>query len=144
MGGSGGGGGSSSNPLDAGMEDTCTPVFLDGGVVATDAGADAGDAADAGPVSTNGPVTFAADLHPIFRANCVPCHEDEYSGGHNVAAVDVDEAYGFVKDIKDRLVGRVNGGGMPPGCSGVAGDPGCISVAELNLIQRWAAQCFPP
>jgi len=147
-GGSAGNGGSSGNggsgePPDAGM-DTCTPVFLDGGVVATDAGADAGDAGDAGPVIRNGPVTFAADIHPIFRANCVPCHEDEYSGGHNVAAVDVAEAYGFVSGISERLLDRVNGGGMPPTCSGVPGDPGCLSVAEFQLIQRWAAQCFPP
>jgi hypothetical protein len=127
------------------MEDTCTPVFLDGGV-ASDAGvADAGDAGDAGAVSNNGPVTFAADIHPIFRAKCVPCHETLTSGGHNVAAVDVDEAYGFVDGIKTGLVARVNGGGMPPApnCNGAPGDPGCISVAELDLIVRWAAQCFP-
>jgi hypothetical protein len=73
----------------------------------------------------------------------VPCHETLSLGGHNVAAADVTEAYGFVDEIGTSLVGRVNGGGMPPSCNGVAGDPGCISVAELDLIVRWAAQCFP-
>jgi hypothetical protein len=139
-----GGSGGSAEPPDAGIVDSCTPVFLDGGVV-SDAGADAGDAGDGGPVSSNGPVSFAADIHPILRAKCVPCHETQFSGGHNVAAADVTEAYEFVKDIKGSLVDRVNGGGMPPPpiCNGVPGDPGCISVAELRLIQRWAAQCFP-
>jgi hypothetical protein len=141
-GGTGGSGGG-TEPADAGPEDTCNPVFLDAGVVVSDAGSDAGDAGDAGPVSSNGAVTFSADIHPIFRANCVPCHETQFSGGHNVAAVDVNEAYGFVKDIKGVLVDRLNGGNMPPTCNGVPGDPGCISVAELNLIERWAAQCFP-
>jgi hypothetical protein len=148
MGGSGGvggnagaGGNGGSGGLDAGM-DTCTPVFLDAGVV-SDAGTDAGDAGDAGPVSSNGPVTFAADVYPILRANCVPCHDTLTSGGHNVAAADVNEAYGFVEELKPILVGRVNGGNMPPDCNGLPGDPGCISVAELDLIVRWAAQCFP-
>lgn len=146
-GGSGGGGG----VPDAGMEDLCTPVFLDGGVVsgagAADAGdAGAGDAGDSGTVIANGPVTFAADIYPILRASCVPCHETIMSGGHNVAAADVNEAYSFVAELKSDFVRRVNGGGMPPppSCDGVPGDPGCISVAELNLIVRWAAQCFPP
>ena len=125
------------------MEDTCTPVFLDAGVVSDAGAADAGDAGDAGAVSTNGPVSFSANIYPILRSNCVPCHETLRSGGHNVAAADVNEAYGFVDDIKASLVGRVNGGGMPPDCNGVPGDPGCISVAELDLIVRWAAQCFP-
>jgi len=44
---------------------------------------------------------------------------------------------GFFPDI-------VNGDGMPPDCTGKAGDPGCISLTELDLIERWAAQCFPP
>ena len=143
-GGSGGSGGGTGSMLDAGTEDMCTPVFLDAGVV-SDAGTDAGgDAGDGGPVVSNGPVSFAADIYPIVRANCVPCHETQYSGGHNVASPDEAEAYGFAQDLKGRILERVNGGNMPPDCNGVPGDPNCISVAELDLIRRWTAQCFPP
>jgi hypothetical protein len=53
-------------------------------------------------------------------------------------------AYGFAQDLKGRILDRVNGGNMPPDCYGVPGDPNCISVAELDLIRRWSAQCFPP
>ena len=118
-------------PVDAGTDDA---GVSDAG--ATDAG-DAGTAARA--------LSFATDIHPIFRMYCRPCHEDEFSGGHNLAADDPAEAYGFLIDVAPRLVGRVNGGGMPFSCGdGVPGDPGCITVAELALIQSWEAQCYPP
>jgi hypothetical protein len=145
MGGSGGGGtGGSSSPLDAGMQDTCTPVFLDAGVV-SDAGTDAGaDAGDGGPVVSNGPVSFAADIYPIVTANCVPCHATDYSGGHNVASPDEAEAYGFAQNLRGTILERVNGGNMPPTCYGQPGDPNCLSVAEVDLIRRWSAQCYPP
>lgn len=126
---------------------TCTPVFLDAGVPPdTDAGADAGDGGpgDRGAGVSNGPVGFAADVYPILQANCGPCHTTDYSGGHNVASSDEAEAYGFAQMIGGRLLQRVNGGGMPPTCSGVPGDPGCLSAAEVDLIRRWTAQCFPP
>jgi hypothetical protein len=54
------------------------------------------------------------------------------------------EAYSFLVGMAASLVPRVNGGGMPPSCSGVPGDPGCLTVAELQLIQSWEAQCYPP
>jgi hypothetical protein len=140
----GGGNGGTSSMLDAGMEEMCTPVFLDAGVV-LDAGTDAGgDAGDGGPVVTNGPVSFAADVYPILTANCVPCHATDYSGGHNVASPDEVEAYGFAQELKGRILQRVNGGGMPLDCYGPPGSPNCLSVAEVDLIRRWSAQCFPP
>jgi hypothetical protein len=141
----GGGNGGTGSMLDAGMQgDMCTPVFLDAGVVA-DAGNDAGgDAGDGGPIATNGPVSFAADIYPILTANCVPCHATDYSGGHNVASPDEAEAYGFAQDLKGTILERVNGGNMPPDCYGAPGSPNCLSVAEVDLIRRWSAQCFPP
>jgi len=141
----GGGNGGTSSQLDAGMEeDMCTPVFLDAGVV-SDAGTDAGgDAGDGGPaVASNGPVSFAANIYPIVTANCVPCHATDYSGGHNVASPDEVEAYGFAQELKGRILERVNGGNMPPDCYGPPGAPNCLSVAEVDLIRRWSAQCFP-
>jgi hypothetical protein len=121
------------------------PVFLDAGVapeVVTDAGADAGDAGPSGP--SNGPVGFAAEIHPIFEASCGPCHTTDYFAGHNVGSSDLTEAYGFAKDLGGKLLERVNGGAMPPGCEGQPGDDGCLSVQEVDLIRRWTAQCFPP
>ena len=137
-----GGGGSGGNAGSAGMGATCTPVFLDAGVLSdTDTGADAGDA---GPGVGNGPVGFAADVYPILQAQCGPCHTTDYSGGHNVASSDEVEAYGFAQSLGGRVLARVNGGGMPPTCSGAAGDPGCLSRVDVDLIRRWTAQCFPP
>jgi hypothetical protein len=144
--GGGAGTGGTSSTLDAGMqEDMCTPVFLDAGVVVSDAGTDAGgDAGDGGPVVSNGPVSFAADIYPIVTANCVPCHATDYSGGHNVASPDEAEAYGFAQNLGGTILERVNGGYMPPDCNGPPGDPNCLSVAQVDLIRRWSAQCFPP
>jgi hypothetical protein len=124
------------------MQATCTPVFLDAGVPPDgDAGVDAGDA---GPRAGNGPVSFAADILPILRASCGPCHTTDYIAGHNIASADGAEAYGFARDLGGTTLERVNGGGMPPSCSGVPGDDGCISVQALDLIRRWTAQCSPP
>lgn len=147
LGGSGGGaglGGSGGAP--ALVRPACPPEpeVVDAG--ADDAGvgddAGAGDAGDGGTAARA--LSFAADIHPIFRNYCRPCHEDEFSGGHNLAADDPAEAYGFLVEVAPRLVGRVNGGGMPPSCNGVPGDTGCITVAELELIQSWESQCYPP
>lgn len=125
-------------PVDAGV--------ADGGV--QDAGLGDAGPGDAGPGDAGeaaaGELSFAADIHPIFRLHCRPCHEDELNGGHNVAADDPMEAYAFLVTMASSLVPRVNGGGMPPSCNGVPGDPGCLSVAELQLIQSWEAQCYPP
>ncbi|MEY2929975.1 MAG: hypothetical protein RL033_724 [Pseudomonadota bacterium] len=148
LGGSGGGAGMSGGGGAAGasMRPACPaePEVVDAG--ADDAGvsdAGAGDAGDAGTAARA--LSFATDIHPILRNYCRPCHEDEFSGGHNLAADDPAEAYGFLFEVAPRLVGRINGGGMPPACGdGVPGDTDCITVAELELIQSWESQCYPP
>jgi hypothetical protein len=116
-------------------------VFPDAG--ALDAGS--GDAGDAG--GPFGAVGFAADIHPILAMRCGPCHVTDFSGGHNVASADLMEAYGYASELKGIILERVNGGGMPPseaGCDGPLGSPGCVTQAEFELMERWAAQCFPP
>ena len=143
--GSGGGDGGS-----AGSAPACIPpVVPDAGL---DAGADASlDAsADGGPAFRI--VSFAADIQPIFAARCGPCHVTNSSAGHNVGGADIDEAYADAIELGAVLVERVNGGGMPPdyaeppnNCGDQPpGSPGCITVAELELLQTWLAQCSQP
>lgn len=142
----------------------CPNVILDGGFPEPvnpdagnpDAGTDAGSS-DAGDLdaSTNGGgtpgvVSFALDIRPIFVASCGPCHVDENNGGHNIASDDLAAGYIQAVELGQTIVDRVNGGGMPPSyaeppnnCDGNPGDPGCLTVAEVELIQAWLAQCTP-
>jgi cytochrome c553 len=146
-GGAGGAGGS------AGCTPTSTPdAGSDAG--ALDAGStDAGlDASAEGPPS--GVVSFEQDVHPIFVASCGPCHVANGEGSHNVGGPDLAMAYDQAVGIGQRLVTRVDGGGMPPSyadppnnCGDQGGDqpgdPGCLTVAEVELIQAWINQCYP-
>jgi hypothetical protein len=99
-------------------------------------------------------VSFAADIHPIFEISCGPCHVDLGYGGHNVAG-ELDAAYDAAVALGQTLVTRIDGGGMPPpnsappndcgaqGRGSEPGDPGCLTVAEVALVQAWIDQCFP-
>ena len=158
-GASGGGSGGASGAAG------CPNVILDGGfpeLPITDAGttdagitdaglSDAGDRdASTGGGGTPGVVSFALDIRPIFVASCGPCHFNENNGGHNIASDDLAAAYGEAVELGETLVDRVNGGGMPPdyaeppnNCEGNPGDPGCLTVAEVELIQTWLDQCTP-
>lgn len=157
-GGTGGNAGTGGGGAGVGGSAGCTPVSvpdagLDAGPV--DAGStDAGlDASAGGPPS--GVVSFEQDVHPIFVESCGPCHVANGEGGHNVGGADVSDAYDDAVGIGQRLVTRVNGGGMPPSyadppndCGGQGrgdqpGDPGCLTVAEVQLIQTWIDQCYP-
>ena len=156
-----GGGGSGGRAGSAGTAGTggspgCTPAGipdagLDAGsdAGALDAGADASSDASASP----GVVSFAADIHPIFEASCGPCHVTDGSGGHNVGG-ELATAYADAVRAGQTLILRVDGGGMPPpyapepnNCGDEGGDqpgdPGCLSVAQVALIQNWIDQCFP-
>jgi len=141
----------------------CVPARPDAGASATDAGldgglADAGDAGDAegGDASADlaDLVSFAADIHPIFEISCGPCHVDLEYGGHNVGG-ELDAAYQQAVALGQTLVTRIDGGGMPPsnaappndcgaqGRGSEPGDQGCLTVAEVALVQAWIDQCFP-
>ena len=149
----GGGAGSGGSGGSAG----CTPISLpDAGLDAgaTDAGLlDAGDL-DASAVSPNGIVSFEANIQPIFAASCGPCHVADGSAGHNVGG-ELPGAYDDAVRISPRLVERINGGGMPPSyadppndCGGEGrgdqpGDPGCLTVEQVSLVQTWIEQCYP-
>jgi hypothetical protein len=158
-GGSGGRAGSAGTAGSAGSGGSagCTPVSNpDAGADAgTDAGAlDAGaDASSDASASAPSVVSFAADIHPIFEASCGPCHVTDGSAGHNVGG-ELATAYADAVGLGQTLIDRVDGGGMPPpyaeapnncGAEGgdQPGDPGCLSVEEVALIQTWINQCFP-
>ena len=148
-GGSGGASGAAGCPniVDGGFPE---PPVTDAG--STDAGiSDAGDLdASSNGGGTPGVVSFALDLRPIFVASCSPCHFNENNGGHNIASDDLAAAYAEAVDLGQTIVNRVNGGGMPPSnaeppnnCDGNPGDPGCLTVAEVELIRTWLDQCTP-
>jgi hypothetical protein len=131
----------------------CVPVQPDAGELL-----DAGDAGDAGDLDASsdggGPlvVSFAADIQPIFAQRCGTCHTTDGYAGHNVGSADLEAAYADAVRLGRDLVDRINGGGMPPSnaeppndCADGAGpgDPGCVTVEELNRVQTWLAQCSP-
>ena len=133
--------------VDAGADDAGT---LDAG--ALDAGL--ADAGDDGSQALADRVSFAADIHPIFESSCGPCHVDLGYGGHNVAG-ELEAAYVDAVRLGQRLITRIDGGGMPPpnaappndcgaqGRGSEPGDQGCLTVAEVSLVQAWIEQCFP-
>jgi hypothetical protein len=85
-------------------------------------------------------LSFAADIHPIFEANCGPCHTTNNFGGHNVADDDVDAAYDDAIALGMELLNRIDGGGMPQACQGEPGDTGCLTVAQVELVRTWMEQ----
>ncbi len=118
---------------------------------------DEGDAEPSGPE----PVTFSADIHPILQMKCgagSSCHgidQAPFQPGHG--ATDVQEAYVATQGrgrmdepVYERILARITSEAamMPPNyanppCSGMIGAPGCITEAELALIEEWIAQGTP-
>jgi hypothetical protein len=149
-----GGGGAGGSGGSAGCTPVSTPDAGSDDAGSTDAGsADAGlDASDAPP---SGVVSFEQDIHPIFAEHCGTCHVTDGEGNHNVGGPNVAMAYDQAVGIGQRLVMRVNGGGMPPSYAAPPndcgaqnrgdepGDPGCLTVAQVELIQTWIDQCYP-
>jgi hypothetical protein len=150
-GGSSGSAGSGGGNGGSGGAPACVPP-----VAPPDAGLDAGSDASLDASADGGPafriVSFETDIQPIFAARCGPCHVTDSSAGQNVGSADIDEAYADAVDLGQVLVDRVNAGGMPPSYAPdpnscgfePPGSPGCIAVAELELLQTWLAQCTPP
>ena len=116
-------------------------------------GDDTGGGADA--------VSFATDVYPLLRMKCglSGCHDGStapFLPAHG--ASDEMVAYEATQDISmtdgmtpvyERILLRVTGttdfGFMPPDCgSGPIGADGCLSQAEVDLIQEWVDQGAPP
>lgn len=95
------------------------------------------------PVATASP-SFERDLWPIFQGQCSPCHSTLGRGGHFVGSADLATAFADATRLGSTLIDRLDGGGMPPTCQGLPGDPGCISIENLALIQLWIAGGMAP
>jgi hypothetical protein len=84
-------------------------------------------------------VTYTGDVQPILQANCSPCHAGSNFGGHNAATV-----YADAVRVADDMVDEIDSGGMPPECDGGdPGDPGCVSEADLEVIEQWVDDDTP-
>jgi len=99
-------------------------------------------------------VTFTADIHPLLQMKCGAsgCHDGgqaPFLPGHGAA--DLMEAYQATQEtsftgekVYDRILARINDESammppdfaMPP-CEGEIGTTGCLSQAEVDLIQAW-------
>lgn len=110
-------------------------------------------------------VSFADDIHPILQMKCGgtgnSCHgidQAPYQPAHGSA--DVDEAFEATQGdgvtgepVYERILERITSDDptaiMPPSyanppCEGAIGAPGCITEAELALIEAWIEAGTPP
>jgi hypothetical protein len=159
--GTGGAGGTGGAVGGSGGSAGCIPVSSDAGSDAgtldagsiNDAGSDASDLDASASGGEMGVVSFAAVIHPIFELSCAPCHVTLGSAGHNVGG-ELEQAYADAVRLGQTLVTRIDGGGMPPpeapppnDCGtdggGQPGDEGCLTTAQVSLVQAWIDQCYP-
>lgn len=83
-------------------------------------------------------LSFEADIYPIFAAQCVPCHSTLGSGGQNLAAPDIDDAFDDSVAFEDAVIVEIAEGTMPPSCgAGSPGDPNCLSVEDAAMVEAW-------
>ena len=123
---------------------------------------DAGIPRDAGSIS-DGAVLDAIEtdaavlmsfnaVHAIFAAKCGPCHTTSGSGGHDIGAASIAQAYADsqlsaystsgTKGAAARV--RILSGTMPgAGCSGDpatdSGNASCLTQAEHDVLESWLA-----
>jgi hypothetical protein len=124
----------------------------DGGVSGNGGGGSGGSGGSGMPMPPA--VSFTEDIHPILQAKCgaSTCHDGEQAPilpGHGAA--DVQEAYEATQatsftgePVYERILERVTDetAMMPPDfasppCMGEIGTPGCLTQAEVDLIEAW-------
>jgi hypothetical protein len=88
-------------------------------------------------------LSFEADVLPILSANCGPCHTTNGFAGHNVGGP-LPASYDDALELGEILLDRIDGGGMPPTCAGDPGDPGCLSVEQVQTVADWIEQGSNP
>jgi hypothetical protein len=128
---------------DAGFPPVVPPTAepeADAGAAPTDAGAPV----EPPPVKPPAVTSFEADVWPIFVTGCNPCHTAVRAGGHSVGSADLAIAFADATRLGSTLVARLDGGGMPLGCAGNPGDPGCISLDDLATVQAWIDEGSAP
>jgi hypothetical protein len=81
--------------------------------------------------------SFAADVWPIFMTGCSPCHTSLRRGGHSVGSANLAVAFADATRLGPTLIDRLDGGGMPLGCTGNPGDEGCIAIDDLATVEAW-------
>jgi hypothetical protein len=139
----------------------------DGGASGSGGGATGGSGGGGGSGGMQMPpgVSFASDIHPILQMKCSgtgsSCHgvdQAPFQPAHGSS--DVDEAYEATQEngvtgepVYERILERITSENataiMPPSyadppCQGAIGAPGCITAAELALIEAWIEQGTPP
>ena len=90
-------------------------------------------------------VTYTSHVESILLTRCSPCHSALGEGGHN-ASISYEDAARVADDILRVLAsGAMPDSGMGNlGCAGGdPGDPGCVTVDEFEVIQRWVEDGVP-
>ena len=82
------------------------------------------------------PLTYCADIKPIFDASCSRCH----TGGDQYPDLDVfaerQPGFGSVSTDLDSSLNRITIGDMPP-----QGEPDpMVTARQLAIIEAWKAQ----
>jgi hypothetical protein len=111
-------------------------------VVAPDAGV--GDAGGEEPNEEppGDALSFEADVLPILADNCGPCHTTNSTAGHSVGG-DLPGSYEDAVRLGDTLLQRIDGDGMPPGCTQTGVAP-CLSEEEVQTVADWIDQGSEP
>jgi len=94
------------------------------------------------PPPAGAAVTFTANIHPILVQECARCHA---SGGlPRFAQANAAAAFDIAVSNRNQIVRLIQSGDMPADtCGGAPGSQGCVSVANLTLIQQWIAAGTP-
>lgn len=108
-----------------------------------------------GPGATGSPVTWTADIQPVFEELCAPCHTGLGLGGHDLGTDYTAAPLPAVNPACDGLtkgactIVRIQSGQMPPnrGCTGDpavdAADPDCLDQGEQDIVQAWIDAGIP-
>jgi hypothetical protein len=94
--------------------------------------------------------TWEADIQPLLSSYCGGCHGDSAcSTGlcwlDGYAAVTADPAGSACETdtVAECLPVRIDAETMPPNVPCPPGDPGCITLMELDRLERWVEAGFP-
>lgn len=97
--------------------------------------------------------TWTCDIEPMLRNYCEPCHTGAALGSGGIAWLDGHENVtraaanlGACPDGITRaecLPRRIANRQMPEGVGCVAGEPGCPTVDEFELLEAWVEAGMP-